>query len=300
MQKANIFNIQRYSIHDGDGIRTTVFFKGCPLRCVWCHNPESMASQPQLLYSAEKCGLCLECVKACPNCLIRLTSDGKLKNLGCTGCGSCVGACLNGAREIAGKSLSVDEIMAEAGRDAAFYEQSGGGVTLSGGEVMAQDGDLLEEILKRCKSKGYHTAVDTCGFAPWQKFERVMPYTDVFLYDIKHMDPEAHEKYTGRTNEIILSNLKKLSAAGSEIYIRLPLIENINCGDEDIDAVAAFLKTISVRRVYLLPYHKVGSHKRERLGTAFECPDMCPPDAERLNVIKGRLTQYGYDTRIGG
>jgi pyruvate formate lyase activating enzyme len=259
-----------------------------------------MAPHPELLYSAEKCSLCLECLRSCPNGFIKLDPNGMLTRSGCAGCGRCVEVCLNGAREIAGKSFSVDEIMEEIDRDAAFYEQSGGGVTLSGGEALAQDADFLEELLKRCKKKGYHTAIDTCGFAPWQKFEQIIPYTDVFLYDIKHMDPEAHEKYTGRSNELILSNLKKLNSSGAGIYIRLPLINGINCADKDIDALIGFLKTVSVRRVYLLPYHKVGSHKRERLGSTSRAPDMSPPDAGRLGSIKDRFSQYGYDTRIGG
>ncbi|OQB24421.1 MAG: 4-hydroxyphenylacetate decarboxylase activating enzyme [Firmicutes bacterium ADurb.Bin182] len=300
MKKACVIDIQRYCIHDGDGIRTTVFFKGCPLRCVWCHNPESMNFEPQLLYSREKCGLCLLCKKACPISCIETGPNGVLTQPGCTGCGGCVDVCPNGAREIAGKSCSAQDILNELDKDAMFYEQSGGGVTLSGGEALAQDADFLEELLKGCKKRGFHVSIDTSGQAPWSKFERVIPYTDVFLYDIKLMDGERHKKYTGSGNELILSNLTKLSETGAKIYIRLPLIEGINCSDEDMNEILRFLKGINVQRVYLLPYHKIGSHKREKLGLEEAATDMAPPDRERLERIKGNFEQNGFDARIGG
>lgn len=252
MLKAQVINIQRFSIHDGDGIRTVIFFKGCPLSCLWCHNPESHSYAPQLLYNREKCNLCLACIDACP--AGRIYYDPQANSLKesavlCSACGACAEACLNGAREIAGKAMSVEQIMAELDKDSMFYEQSGGGVTLSGGEVMAGNQDFLLALLQNCHERGYSVNIDTSGHAPYDNFRRVLEYVDTFLYDIKLMDPNKHQQYTGISNELILENLVKLSAT-AKIYIRLPLVEGINSNDAEIKAIIKFLRPLDIERVY--------------------------------------------------
>ena len=223
-----ITSIQKYSIHDGDGIRTTVFFKGCQLRCVWCHNPETQSYKKQMLYDAERCTGCRNCEPACPNRAIRgeegkVFTDMRL----CDGCGTCVDFCNQNLREIVGREYSVDELVKELKKDEMFYEESGGGVTLSGGEVMTADMDYVEELAKKLYRHGITVTIDTCGQAPYENFARILPYVDTFLYDIKTMDSQIHKKYMGAGNETILSNLERLSAAGARIYIRIPTIRRL-------------------------------------------------------------------------
>ncbi|MCE5234877.1 MAG: glycyl-radical enzyme activating protein [Eubacteriales bacterium] len=302
MLKAQIINIQKYSIHDGEGIRTVVFFKGCPLACLWCHNPESRRFESELLFNAEKCTLCLACVPVCPNrAIVKDEKTGKPNAVfsSCSACGACESACLFGAREIVGKLCTVEELMDEIDKDTMFYEQSGGGITLSGGEVMAADMDFVEELLRRCKKRGYSVNIDTCGYAPYENFERVLRYTDAFLYDVKLADPKKHMRYTGRDNALILENLKKLGAAGARIIIRMPLIEGVNCADEDVFAVLELLRPLHIEGVHLLPYHGIGRHKAERMGLSAPA-GMAPPGAERLNAIKAHFENRGYEVKIGG
>lgn len=302
MPTAHIINIQKYSIHDGDGIRTVIFFKGCPLSCIWCHNPESRRFEPELLYNRDKCTLCLACIPVCPGKRIFLAENSgslQVSADSCRACGACAEACLNEAREIVGKEYSVQELMAELDKDAMFYEQSGGGVTLSGGEVMAGDMDFLAELLQSCRKRGYRVNIDTCGYAPYENFRRILEYVDVFLYDIKLIDPEKHKQYTGCDNALILDNLMKLSEAGANIHIRMPLIEGINSEDTDIDSVLEFLKLLRIGRVYLLPHHNFGRHKAARLGIELN-KDLAPPSADRLSQIERKFIQHGYAVKIGG
>jgi pyruvate formate lyase activating enzyme len=299
MMKAMITDIQKFSIHDGDGIRTTVFFKGCPLSCVWCHNPETQRLHPELLYNREKCVCCLACIPACPTGSI-IQDAHALNTLGsCTACGACTEACLTGAREIAGKDYTVHQLMHEIDKDAMFYEQSGGGVTLSGGEVMTADMGFVEELLHLCKSRGYQVNIDTCGYAPFEHFIRILNLVDVFLYDIKVMNPDKHRQYTGCDNKLILDNLIGLSAAGGKIAVRLPLIEGVNSSDDDMNEVLNFLKPLNITRVHLLPYHDTGRHKAERMGIV-EHPGLKAPTAERLDEIRQKFHRSGFDARIGG
>jgi pyruvate formate lyase activating enzyme len=299
MMKAIITSIQKFSIHDGDGIRTTVFFKGCPLSCIWCHNPETQSFHQELLYNREKCVCCLACIPACPTGNI-IQDAHALNTLGsCTACGACAEACLAGAREIAGKYYTVHQLMHELDKDAMFYEQSGGGVTLSGGEVMTADMGFVEELLRLCKSRGYRVNIDTCGHAPFEHFIRILNLVDVFLYDIKVMNPDKHRQYTGCDNKLILDNLIGLSAAGGKIAVRLPLIEGMNSSDEDINEVLNFLKPLNIMLVHLLPYHSTGRHKAERMGLG-EHPGLKAPADERLDEIRQKFHRCGYDARIGG
>lgn len=243
-----ITSIQKYSIHDGDGIRTTVFFKGCQLRCVWCHNPETQSYKKQMLYDAERCTGCRNCEPACPNRAIRgeegkVFTDMRL----CDGCGTCVDFCNQNLREIVGREYSVDELVKELKKDEMFYEESGGGVTLSGGEVMTADMDYVEELAKKLYRHGITVTIDTCGQAPYENFARILPYVDTFLYDIKTMDSQIHKKYMGAGNETILSNLERLSAAGARIYIRIPTIKEVNGTDEDMKAMIKYLQEKNIR-----------------------------------------------------
>lgn len=296
-----VFNIQKYSIHDGEGIRTTVFFKGCPMTCKWCHNPESQSYRPSILQNIEKCTSCKKCMELCPESAITYEA-GKIKTAEdkCTLCEKCADACLNNAREIVGKKYTLDEIMKEIGKDKLFYEQSGGGITLSGGEIMTQDMDYIMSILKKCHRLGYRVNIDTCGHAKFENFEKLLPYVDTFLYDIKHMDSDIHRKLTGVDNEFVLGNLRKLSEKGAKINIRMPLVEGINSSDEHIDKVIDFLKDLKILKVNLLPYHNTGKSKYERLDMVYEGDDYSAPSSERMEAIKAKFEANNFCTQIGG
>ena len=304
MAKTIVTNIQKFSLHDGEGIRSTVFFKGCPLNCAWCHNPETWLSKPQLMYNTERCTLCQRCFDSCPNKIITAkaaeTSGAAFAVVHdftkCRACGSCAECCFNDAKEICGKEYSASEVFAIIERDVPFYEQSGGGLTLSGGEAMLQDIEFLEELAKLCQSAGISLSIDTCGFVPFDKFQKMLPYTDVFLYDIKIMDSARHKEFTGSDNSLILENLKKLSDSGAKIHIRLPMIEGVNCDDENISALIEFLREINVYKVSLLPYHNIGSAKFQCLGMTQSDISLKAPTAERLAEIRGRFISAGMDT----
>ena len=269
MEKGIIFNIQRYSIHDGPGIRTTVFLKGCPLRCFWCQNPESQDLPPQILFDRKKCTLCKSCIAVCPTQAIRL-SDGKLTidKKACKGCGKCVEVCPNESRRLVGKVATVDEVMHQVLRDVKFYENSGGGVTLSGGEPTAQSRFALA-ILQKCKERGLHTALDTCGYAPWTMMKKLVDHVDLVLYDLKHMDPKKHREATGKDNRLILKNVTRI-ADHKPLRIRIPLIPGFNDSHEDIRAIARFVKKeLDSVPIDLLPYNKLGESKYDLLDKNF-------------------------------
>ncbi len=257
--KSTIFDIQHSSFVDGPGIRTTVFFKGCNLRCAWCHNPESQSTEKQMMFYKDKCKKCGKCNEFCPNGLEK-----------CELCGKCALYCPHDARKICGREMTVGEVFAEIVKDRAFYEASGGGVTFSGGECMLSV-NFLCELLKECKKNGIHTAVDTAGHIPWESFEKVMPYTDMFLYDVKCATPELHKRWTGVSNKLIVENLKRLSLEFSgEVIIRIPVIAGVNDSVYEMQKIADILKTAKHKSVELLPYHKMGEHKAEALGRAPE------------------------------
>lgn len=273
-ETATIFDIERNSYVDGPGIRTTVFFKGCNLRCAWCHNPESQSAAPQMLYYRDKCTGCGKCRQVCP------TPEK------CTLCGRCTIFCPVDARNVCGKKYTADEVMEEIEKDTAFYRNSGGGVTFSGGECMLQ-ADFLAELLKRCREKGIHTAVDTAGHVPFGSFEKVLPYTDLFLYDIKCFDTQKHKKYVGVGNELILENLQKLLEAGAAVWIRIPVIPGVNDSVEEMKEIREFLERCDglqlsekasdsgIQRVELLPYHAMGENKYRAMDaepTVFSAP----------------------------
>lgn len=299
MKKGRIVNIQKYCVHDGPGIRTTIFFKGCPLNCLWCHNPESQRYEKEIMYNHEKCSMCGECEKRCPVNGIKLKENIFYDPTKCVFCENCIDFCINNARELVGKDYTVSEIMKEIKKDQMFYQESGGGVTLSGGEVMTQI-RFVEELVRCCKENGISVAIDTCGYAPFDSFERILDNTDIFLYDIKLMDSKRHEKYTGKSNKIILENVKKLSKRGANIYLRIPLIEGINTDDENIEEIIRFALDLKISKVNLLPYHEIGSDKYKRLNMDYEKGGMTRPTNQRLEEIQSMFKESKFNVKIGG
>ncbi len=305
METPLVFNIQKYSIHDGDGIRTTIFFKGCPLRCQWCHNPESQRFEKELILHRHKCTACGMCVKKCPNGANEI-ADGKLvfHRDRCTACGRCIDWCMTETREIAGKEYTVDELLKEAKKDLPFYEQSGGGVTLSGGEVMAvHDMDFVAELCRRLKREGISVFIDTSGFAPYEHFERVLPYVDAFLYDIKSIDPDEHRADVGVDNTLILANLIRLARDGAKLYLRLPIVEGKNDETEHIVQLMDFLRENHIEpfRINLLPYHDIGKGKYAGLDRPYDEESMRVPPKERMEELKTMFEAHGFhNIKIGG
>lgn len=305
MESPYIFNIQKFSTHDGDGVRTTIFFKGCPLRCMWCHNPESQQYERQIIFHSHKCTACGKCVVKCPQGANRI-EDGRLifDRSQCTACGKCTDWCRKEARELAGKQYTIRELIKEVKKDQMFYEQSGGGVTLSGGEVMAsQHMDYIEALCSQLHREGIRIFVDTSGYTPYENLKRLLPYVDVFLYDMKLMDPEAHKKYIGVDNQLILENLIQLSKDGAGIYIRLPIIGQVNATEDHIRRVIHFLTEhhIQVRQVSLLPYHDIGKGKYAALDRNYEEKEMSKPDHALMEHFKAMLEEHGFsNVKIGG
>lgn len=299
-----IFNIQRFSTHDGPGIRTTVFFKGCPLACAWCHNPESQAFEPELMVDEERCTGCGACISACPAGAIVRAGDGSVTTdrSRCTACGACVDACADGLREIAGdQQLPASALARRLLADRMFFERSGGGVTLSGGEVLAQDGAYLEELCRELHDEGVHVAIDTCGQAPWERIERLLPHVDLWLYDVKALDPDIHARYTGRANDLILSNLEWLAQAGARINVRVPVVHPVNDGVEAMDALAAYVTSrLAGARVSLLPYHATGNGKYRRLGREAHSGFSAPTDEQMERLCQLFIDRGITDVEIGG
>ncbi|OGO27003.1 MAG: hypothetical protein A2136_09200 [Chloroflexi bacterium RBG_16_54_11] len=287
-----IFDIKRYAIHDGPGIRTAVFLKGCPLKCWWCHNPEGQGSQPQLLFRANRCKAFKACIDACPRGAIRWENGSLTDWETCDQCGKCAAACYPGARELVGRCLSVAELMREIERDVPFYDQSGGGVTFSGGEPMFQC-EFLRESLYACKERGIHTIVDTSGHAAWGGFESILPLVDLFLYDLKLMDDTKHLKYTSVSNRLILDNLRKLSSTGAHIIVRIPLIPGVNDDRENIEHSANFLSKLpSLDGVELMPYHEIGVAKYASIGKKYRLESNRMPTREEIEAAEAIIAGF--------
>ena len=305
MNKALVLNIQKFSLHDGEGIRSTIFFKGCGLHCLWCHNPESQSYRPQLMKYDERCRRCGTCIKACPQNAISFGEDGVIQVLEdlCNGCGKCVDFCAYDALEIAGRYYSVDELVHEVKKDRILYEESNGGVTLSGGEVMSQSADFLLELTKKLNRIGIRVNIDTCGFAPWKNYETIAPYVDTFLYDIKMLHKEKHLFFIGEGLDRILDNLVKLNQIGANINIRIPIIGKVNDDLMEMRKMADLLveHEIRVQQINLLPYHNTGSTKYERLAKEYKSELMCVPTDDMMNRIKEVFQQSGFNkVFIGG
>ncbi len=287
-----IFNIQRFSIHDGPGIRTVVFFKGCPLRCLWCHNPEGQIMRKEMVIWDDRCIECKTCVKTCPNSAVEDPSK-------CVLCGECVKECPSGAREITGKEMTIEEIIMKIEKDRVFYEQSGGGVTFSGGEPLSQY-DFLITLLKKCKDKGIHTAIETCGYSEWDILLSVSKYTDLFLYDIKVMDDESHRKFTGVSNKKILENLKKLSSNYKNIVVRIPVVPGVNDNLENIDKTADFIASLGIKYAHLLPFHKGGVEKYRRLRRDYRFLAKNFQEKDGIIIFTKVLKEKKITVKIGG
>jgi pyruvate formate lyase activating enzyme len=300
--KGYLFNIQRYSIHDGPGIRTTVFLKGCPLRCYWCQNPESHREKPEVYFDQSLCTACGRCVTVCPSGASTLSSTSSLIDRSqCTACGKCVEVCPNEARRIIGRHTSTEEVFQEIKRDEIFYRKSGGGVTISGGEPLAQP-EFTLNLLKLCRESGIHTALDTSGYAKWQTLAQVLNYCDLVLYDIKLIDSKQHMKYTGVSNRLILDNAKRIAGI-CPMWVRVTVVPGY-CNDsvEKIEATAKFIAAElgNSVRVCLLPYHRLGEAKYERLGRLDGPTHIQPPTDDSLLKFKEVFESYGFETQIGG
>jgi len=287
----------RFSTQDGPGIRTTVFFKGCPLSCWWCHNPESQRLQPELLYLEERCRHCGDCVTACPQHAIEQV-DGTVRTSAlCRRCGQCTEACQSEARQIAGRRITVGELVAEIERDLVFFEESGGGVTLSGGEPLAQP-RFVSALLGACRDRGIPTVLETCGYATSGVFLTVALAADMVLYDLKLMDPARHKHYTGVSNRQILANLEELLARGRKVIVRIPVMPGINDADDDIRQFAGYLAKLPVTHVELLPYHHIGAGKYKRLGLPYRLPAAPRPTPAELARFSDALTRSGLNVRV--
>ncbi len=300
----NITNIQKFSIHDGDGIRTSVFFKGCPLKCEWCHNPETQRYEREIQYDPDKCTGCGSCVRVCPSHAVVL-EDGKpvTDRKACTLCGRCENFCPAGIREVVGKEYTVKELVRELMKDQIFYEDSGGGVTFSGGEVMTMDMDYILAAARELHRQDITLTIDTCGYVPYEKLESLLPYVDTFLYDVKVMDPEIHRKYIGTDNKLILENLVRLAKDGARIYIRIPVIREVNGNEKNMKETIAFLKEHDIHppQINLLPYHDTGSGKYPKLDMEYKGTDLHAPDREEMEGFVGLFVDAGFaNTKIGG
>lgn len=295
-----IFDIKKFAVHDGPGIRTTFFTLGCPLRCLWCQNPESISPIQSLGFNRMKCIGCGACASVCD----KIGPDLMLLKSECTLCGKCVSVCKSGARAFIAKPYTPEMVVEEGAKDKIFYDQSGGGITFSGGECMLH-AHFLEKALKMFKDMGIHTAIDTCGYVSWKNFERIIPYTDLFLYDIKVMDPIRHREYTGVDNRLILANIKKLTDIGAAVIIRVPLIPGYTDSPEDMEALGDFIiETLKnkIIRVELLPYNKLAETKYDNktayrdggLGQ-YKLSDLSPQTNDYVEYLRNILVRKGLD-----
>lgn len=279
--KPLIFNVQKCSIHDGDGLRTIVFFKGCPLRCKWCANPESQAYTPEIMEYPRKCIGDGKCIKVCPEGAIHATEEGfMIDRTRCKKCFKCADVCYAMAKEVCGEEKTAEELFKEVNKDRHFYQLKGGGATFSGGEPLTQP-KLLTELAKKCKANRISTTIETCGYGDYEQFKDAIPHLDHIFFDLKTMDPQLHKELTGVTNEVILDNLKKINLFGIPITIRTPVIPGSNDSLENIRAIAGFIKDLgSVHEYELLPYHNLGESKYKALGKKYELADVKPPEDE--------------------
>jgi pyruvate formate lyase activating enzyme len=297
-----IFNLQRFSLHDGPGIRTTIFLKGCPLRCLWCDNPESQRMESQIVYWDERCIRCNTCLTVCTRSAIEI-DDAEHKHIvneRCDLCGRCLEECYAGAWEQIGRAMTVIEVVELVEQDRLFYEQSGGGITLSGGEPTTQI-EFSQSILQICHNRGIHTAIETCGHVSWNTWERLLPHLDLILYDLKEVDPIQHTYCTGTSNELILDNLRKLARTDKPIILRRVVIPGLNDSPASLEALGRLLQELgTIQEVNLLPYHHFGRGKYERLGKEYPMGNTPALQADQLADLRDLLMSYGLTVKIGG
>lgn len=297
MSKGLISHIQKYCLHDGPGIRTTVFLKGCPLTCAWCHNPETQLGRPEIMQIENRCIHCGSCTEVCPE---YKTKNPQKENIICKVCGACVEVCPTGARRKIGDEMTIEQIMNEILKDQPFYEESGGGVTFSGGEPLVQAGFLFE-LLQMCWLYGIHTAVDTCGFCSEKEIIRLAQTADLILYDLKCMDSDKHKKWTGVSNKIIIKNLQILNRNHKNIWIRIPVVPGFNNTTDDQKQIALFIKEFeNVRQCHLLPYHNTGIQKERQLGKDNELAVIGSLLEHDLKPLIKPFADFGLNIRIGG
>jgi pyruvate formate lyase activating enzyme len=294
-----IFDIQRFSVHDGPGIRTTIFIKGCPLSCAWCSNPESQSMKPQLIVRDIRCQGCGACVKVCPQKAITINGSGlrKINWELCNACLECVAVCVYQSLNAAGKSVNVRDVVSEALKDRTFYNRSRGGVTISGGEPLGQHG-FVTSLCRNLKHEGLHVALDTSGYAAPEKLMALLPFLDMVLYDIKHLDRDLHKQYTGVANDIILSNLRSM-AGRVKIWLRIPLIAGFNDSPDHIDQVIALAREVTAEKISFLSYHEGGMSKCNQIGKTYQMPDAKAPDKEHLALLQSKVTEAGLKCGTG-
>jgi pyruvate formate lyase activating enzyme len=295
-----VFDIQRFSLHDGSGIRTLVFLKGCPLRCPWCCNPESQLRVPELLRFPSRCIGCGACRGSCPQDAAAPDASSPVDRTRCLACGSCADSCPTGAREVRGRWMRVAEVLREAERDRLVYRATGGGVTVSGGEPLQQPG-FVAELLQACRSRGLHAVLETCGHAPWEDCQAVFAHADTVLFDVKHLDPVAHQRATGVGNEQILGNLRSAAESGVPLVMRMPLIPGFNAEAPVVREVAALARDLGILDLHLLPYHALGEAKHAALGRRPPLPGLGTPSAETLRrLVRAAESAGPLRIRVGG
>lgn len=299
-KKRIIFDIQRFSVHDGPGIRTIVFIKGCPLRCIWCSNPESQHREAQLMYIKRNCIGCKHCIEACPRDALSFHPTFNVDYTKCDMCGKCVDVCYSEALSFSGQNQTVEQIVYELNKDNIHYKRSGGGITLSGGEPLSQP-NFAVELLKACKEKGWHTAIETTAFTSQNVLDQVLPWLDLVLLDIKHTDDLKHQEFIGQSNEMILSNARYIGQFGVPMIIRVPVVPSFNDEIYEIKDIAAFAKGIKgVKEINLLPYHRMGENKYEYLNYDYRMRGIEPPTKEKMLSLKNIVEETGLICKIGG